>query len=108
MTMARGGPPLLPDSYNRNLQIVQSPGYVAIETEEIHDVRMVPTDGRPHLAKTIRQGLGDSAGRWEGNTLVVDTTNFTDQSPFPGAQTLHVVELFISADPHTHLYQFNV
>jgi hypothetical protein len=108
ITMGRVGPPLLPARYNSNLQIVQSPGYVAIETEEIHDVRMIPVDGRPHLAKNIKQWLGDSVGHWEGNTLVVDTTNFTDQSPFPGAQNLHVVERFTRVDPETILYKFTV
>src|SRR5437762_3064933 len=100
------GPPLLPTRYNSNLQIVQGSGYVAIETEEIHDVRLIPLDGRPHLPKNIRQWLGDSVGHWEGNTLVVDTTNFTDLAPFPGAQNLHVVERITRADEDTLLYQF--
>ncbi|HEV2201157.1 MAG TPA: hypothetical protein VGR73_15165 [Bryobacteraceae bacterium] len=108
ITMARVGPPVLPARYNSNLQIVQGPGYVALETEEIHDARMIPVDGRPHIPKNIRQWLGDSVGHWEGNTLVVDTTNFTDLSPFPGAQNLHVVERFTPVDPETILYQFTV
>jgi hypothetical protein len=108
ITMARVGPPLLPARYNSNLQIVQGAGYVAIETEEIHDARMIPTDGRPHIPKNIRQWLGDSVGHWEGNTLVVDTTNFTDLSPFPGAQNLHVVERFTRVDAETILYKFTV
>ncbi|PYX54578.1 MAG: hypothetical protein DMG73_18880, partial [Acidobacteria bacterium] len=78
------GPPLLPTRYNSNLQIVQGPGYVAIEAEEIHDVRIIPLDGRPHIPKNIHQWIGDSVGHWEGNTLVVDTTNFTDMNPFLG------------------------
>jgi hypothetical protein len=102
------GPPLLPTRYNSNLQIVQGPGYVAIETEEIHDVRVIPTDGRPHISKNIRQWMGDSVGHWEGDTLVVDTTNFTDQTPFRGAQNLHVVERIRRADDETILYQFTV
>ena len=102
------GPPLLPTRYNSNLQITQGPGYVAIETEEIHDVRIIPTDGRPHIAKNIRLWLGDSVGHWEGNTLVVDTTNFTDLMPFPGAQNLHVIERFTRAGEDTILYQFTV
>jgi len=102
------GPPLLPSAYNSNLQIVQGAGYVAIETEMIHDARMIPTDGRPHIARNVRQWLGDSVGHWEGNTLVIDTTNFTDQSPFPGAQNLHVVERLTRVDPDTILYQFTV
>ncbi|PYU22598.1 MAG: hypothetical protein DMG30_14455 [Acidobacteria bacterium] len=102
------GPPLLPTRYNSNLQIVQGPGYVAIETEEIHDVRIIPLDGRPHLPKNIRQWMGDSVGHWEGNTLVVDTTNFTDLNPFPGAQNLHVIERITRAGEDTILYQFTV
>ena len=102
------GPPLLPTRYNSNLQIVQGPGYVAIEAEEIHDVRIIPLDGRAHVPKSIRQWMGDSVGHWEGNTLVIDTTNFTDQSPFPGAQNLHVTERLTRADEDTILYQFTV
>jgi hypothetical protein len=102
------GPPLLPTRYNSNLQIVQGRGYVAIETEEIHDARIIPLDGRPHLPKNIRQWLGDSVGHWEGNTLVIDTTNFTDLTPFAGAQNLHVVERITRTDEDTLLYQFTV
>jgi len=102
------GPPLLPTRYNSNFQIVQGPGYVAIESEEIHDVRIVPLDGRPHLPKNIRQWLGDSVGHWESNTLVIDTTNFTDLTPFPGAQNLHVVERITRSADDTLLYQFTV
>src|SRR5437879_2821274 len=93
--------PLLPTAYNSNLQIVQGRGYVAIETEEIHDVRMIPTDGRPHIPNTIRQWYGDSVGHWEGNTLVIDTTNFTDLSPFRGSQNLHMIERLTRADEDT-------
>lgn len=100
--------PLLPTAYNSNLQIVQGAGYVAIETEEIHDVRMIPTDGRAHIPQSIRQWYGDSVGHWEGNTLVVDTTNFTDKSPFPGAQNVHMIERLTRADEDTILYQFTV
>ncbi len=108
LARANVGPPLLPTRYNSNLQIVQGPGYVAIETEEIHDVRLIPTDGRPHISKNIHQWMGDSVGHWEGNTLVVDTTNFTDLNPFPGAQNLHVIERLTRADADTILYQFTV
>ena len=102
------GPPILPTRYNSNMQIVQGPGYVAIEAEEIHDVRIIRLDGRPHLPKNIHQWMGDSIGHWEGNTLVVDTTNFTDLTPFPGAQNLHVTERITRADEDTILYQFTV
>jgi hypothetical protein len=100
--------PLLPTAYNSNLQIVQGPGYVAIETEEIHDVRIIPTDGRPHISHNVRQWYGDSVGHWEGNTLVIDTTNFTDLSPYQGAQQVHIIERLTRADQDTILYQFTV
>jgi len=99
---------LLPSAYNSNLQIVQGAGYVAIETEMIHDVRIIPTDGRPHIPESIHQWYGDSVGHWEDNTLVIDTTNFSDQNPFPGAQNLHVTERFTRVDAETILYQFTV
>jgi hypothetical protein len=105
---ANVGPPLLPTRYNSNFQIVQGPGYVAIETEEIHDARVIATNGRPHLAKSVHQWMGDSVGHWDGNTLVVDTTNFTDRTPFPGAQNLHVIERITRPDEDTLLYQFTV
>ena len=102
------GPPLLPSAYNSNLQIVQGAGYVAIETEMIHDVRIIPTDGRPHIPESIHQWYGDSVGHWEDNTLVIDTTNFTELTPFKGAQNLHVIERLTLADEDTILYQFTV
>ncbi len=108
LARANVGPPILPAGYNSNLQIVQGPGYVALEAEMIHDVRIIPTDGRPHLPANIRQWGGDSRGHWEGNTLVVDTTNFTDQNPFAGAQNLHVIERLTPVDKDTILYQFTV
>jgi hypothetical protein len=100
--------PLTPSAYNSNLQIVQGPGYVAIETEMIHDVRMIPTDGRAHLPGNIRQWYGDPVGHWEQNTLVIDSTNFTDQSPFRGAQNLHIVERLTRVGQDMILYQFTV
>jgi hypothetical protein len=103
------GPPMLPSAYNNNYQILQAPGYVVILIEMIHDVRIIPLDGRPHLSQHIRQWLGDSRGHWEGNTLVVDTTNFTDKTHFRGAdRNLHLIERFTRADPNTILYEFTV
>ena len=103
------GPPMMPVGYNSNLQIVQGPGYVAILQEMIHDVRMIPTDGRPHIASNIRQWMGDSTGHWEGDTLVVDTTNFTDRTAFRGSSgNLHVVERFRRVDATTVDYSFTV
>jgi len=103
------GPPMLPVGYNGNLQIVQGAGYVAIEQEMIHDVRVIPTDGRPHAPASIHLLMGDSRGHWEGNTLVVDTTNFTDRTAFRGSgEKLHVIERFTRADDNTLRYEFTV
>ncbi|MGD0436920.1 MAG: hypothetical protein ABSB86_10675 [Bryobacteraceae bacterium] len=103
------GPPMLPEAYNSNLQFQQGPGYVAILQEEIHDVRIIPLDGRPHVGPNIHEYMGDSRGRWEGNTLVVDTTNFTDKTRFMGStESLHVVERFTMLDADTILYRFTV
>jgi hypothetical protein len=103
------GPPMMPVSYNSTLQIVQADGYVAILQEMIHEVHMIPTDGSAHLPGNMRQLKGDSRGHWEGDTLVVDTTNFTDQTAFFGSsENLHVVERFRRLDVNTILYQFTV
>lgn len=82
-------------------QILQSPGYVVLVMEAFHDVRIIPLDGRPHLSRSVRQWSGDSRGRWDGNTLIVDTTNFSPSSNFLGsADNLHLVERFtrVAAD----------
>jgi hypothetical protein len=103
------GPPMLPSGYNNNMEIVQGPGYVAIESEMIHDVRMIPLDGRPHVSPDIRLWRGDPRGHWEGNTLVVDTTNFTDETRFRGSsRNLHVVERFTRTGKDTIKYEFTV
>jgi hypothetical protein len=103
------GPPMLPSAYNNNYQIVQGPGFVSILNEMIHDVRVIPLDGRPHLPANIHQLKGDSRGHWEGNTLVVDTTNFTDLTAFRGSsEKLHLVERFTRTEPDTLLYEFTV
>ena len=103
------GPPMMPSGYNSNYQILQAPGYVVILIEMIHDFRIIPLDGRPHIAPDIRQWLGDSRGHWEGETLVVDTTNFTDQTHFRGSdRNLHLVERFTRIDAETILYRFTV
>jgi hypothetical protein len=103
------GPPMLPTGYNSNYQIVQGPGYVMILVEMIHDVRLIPLDGRPHLAPGIHQWLGDSRGHWEGNTLVVDTTNFNGRTAFRGSsENLHLVERFTRVDAETIRYEFTV
>jgi hypothetical protein len=75
----------------------------------VHDVRMIPLDGRPHLSSSVRQWLGDSRGHWEGNTLVVDTTNFTSKTKFKGAdENLHLTERFTRSSADTILYEFTV
>ncbi len=75
------GPPITPSAYNNNLRIVQTPEHVVVVTEMVHDARIIPTDGRPQLPEDIQQWYGSSRGRWEGDTLVVETTNFTDKTP---------------------------
>jgi hypothetical protein len=111
------GPPMLPSFANNspysplvsNYQVMQGPGYVAIVAEILHETRLIPLDGRPHLSQRIRQWMGDSRGRWDGATLVVDTANFTPKSRFrdTGAQ-LHLVERFTRTGPDTLVYEFTV
>lgn len=103
------GPPALPDYFYNNLhQIVQTPNSVLILTEMVHDARIVRMNAQ-HLTKHIRQWLGDSVGHWEGDTLVVDTTNFTDKTRFRGSTAdLHVIERFTRVDDKTLLYRFTI
>jgi hypothetical protein len=104
-----GGPPMLPGPYNNNYQIVQTPEYLMILVEQIHDVRIIRLDGRPHLPANVRQWMGDSLGHWEGDTLVVDTTNLTDKTGFRGsAEDLHVIERFTRVDANTILYRCTI
>jgi hypothetical protein len=101
--------PYLSGGYNNNLQIVQGDGVVAIMHEMNHSVRVIPIDGRPHLPAGVHQFRGDSIGHWEGDTLVVDSTNFTARNPFHGSgDKLHVVERFTRVDADTILYRFTV
>jgi hypothetical protein len=103
------GVPRLGAAYNSYYQIVQSPGYVAITMETIHDARIIPLDNRPHIASNIRQWHGNSVGHWEGNTLVVDTTNYSPKSNFRGAnEKLHIVERFTRVGPDTINYEVKV
>ena len=110
------GPPMLPGGYNNNVQIFQAPGYVALAVEMIHDVRIIPLDRRAHLPAGINQWLGDSRGRWDGDTLVVDTTNFTDKvgsfsttgESWGTGSSLQLTERFTRVDADTLLYQFTV
>jgi hypothetical protein len=100
------GPPMQPVGYNSNLAFVQGPGYVVVIQEMIHDARVIPLDDRPHLGKDIRQIEGDSRGHWDGDTLVVETTNFTGRTQFRGSTAaLKVTERFTRTDPDTIVYQ---
>ena len=102
--------PMIPGANEGNLlQIVQGPGYVTLLHEIDHSTRVIPTDGRQHVPQNIRQWQGDSVGHWEGNTLVVDTTNFTDLTAYRGSgEKLHLVERFTRAADDTMIYQFTV
>jgi hypothetical protein len=110
------GPPMLPYSYNSNYQIMHTRGAFLVHAEMIHDARIIRLDGSPHLPPSIRLWMGDSVGRWAGETLVVDTTNFNDGGGFYGDaggnfgwdRNLHVVERFSLLDADTLLYRFEI
>jgi len=107
--MDRDGPPMLAGAYNNNYQFVQVPGYVMILVEMLHDVRIIPLDGRPQMPQNVRQMMGSSRGRWEGNTLVIETTNFTDKTAFQGAsEKMRLTERFTRVAEDTMRYQFTV
>jgi hypothetical protein len=103
------GPPILPTYFYNNLhQIVQTGDSVLILTEMVHDARVVRMNA-PHLPPTIRKWMGDSTGHWDGDTLVIDTTNFTDKTRFRGSsEALHTVERLTRVDAHTLRYQFTI
>jgi hypothetical protein len=116
--ITRGVPAgMFPAGYNNAYQIVQIPGYVVIEYEMIHEARIIPIDGRPHLPASVKLWNGDSRGHWEGNTLVVDTTNYNDKGwvatsastgrikGIPQSESLHVVERFTRVDANTIKYE---
>jgi hypothetical protein len=103
------GPPMVPSAYNNNVQIVQTRDRVLILNEMIHSARIVDLTRREHLPQQIRFLTGDSIGRWDGDTLVVDTTNFSLEGGFRGATTkLHLVERFTRESPDTLRYEFTV
>ena len=110
------GPPIVPDVYNNNYQIVQTRDYVMIQSEMAHAVRAVPMDGRPHLPKDVRAWQGDSRGHWEGDTLVIDTTNFefNNQTRFGFAydgltdENLRITERFTRTDADTMIYRATI
>ena len=110
---------MFPRAYNNNTQILQAPGYVVLLLEQIHEVRIIPLDGRAHVSPNIRQWMGDSRGHWEGQTLVVDTINFAGKvsalqpwadfnSVSGSGETLHLVERFTPVDADTIAYQVTV
>jgi hypothetical protein len=103
------GPPMDSRAYNNNMQLVQGPGYVAILNEMVHNVRIIPLDGRPHLSGDFKQWVGDSRGRWEGNTLVVDTVNFYNETSLAGSSpNMHLIERFTRVAPDVLLYRYTV
>jgi hypothetical protein len=103
------GPPMLSGPYNNFVQILQTRDHVVIHNEMIHDARIVPLDGRPHLPPSVRLLLGDSRGRWDGDTLVVETTNFTGKTTVRGSgERLRLVERFTRESPSTLIYEFTV
>ena len=103
------GPPVNPSAYNNNIHIFQIPGSVVILVEMVHDVRVVPMDGRPHLPDHIRQWKGDARGHWDGETLVVESTNFTDKTSVRGSgPALYLTERFTRVGAETLLYEYTV
>jgi len=103
------GPPMLSGPYNNYVQILQTHDHVVIVNEMIHDARIVPLDGRPHLPTSMRRWAGDSRGHWDGNTLVVETTNFTPKTNVRGSgERLTLVERFTRSGAGTLLYEFTV
>jgi hypothetical protein len=119
ITWGNVGPPMIPPTYNANLQIMQTRDTVIILHEMMHDARIIPLDGSAHPPSKIQFLAGDSRGHWDGETLVIDTTNFTDKTNFRGpplttrqdiaaSETLHVIERFTRVDADTIRYQFTV
>lgn len=107
--MRGSGPPMMDAAYNSNYQIVQGAGVVMILTEMIHDVRVIPLDDRPQSPAELRQWIGLSRGHWEGDTLVVETTNFNGRNPFSGSdENMKVIERFKRIADDTIQYQFTI
>jgi hypothetical protein len=107
--MGGAGPPLMNAGYNANYQIVQSPGHVMILTEMIHDVRIIPLDDGPLPPQAVRQWTGISRGRWDGDTLVVETTNYNGKNPFRGAsENMKVTERFTRVADDMIDYTFTI
>jgi hypothetical protein len=119
--ITRGAPAgMFPAGYNNAYQIIQTPGYVVIHSEMIHEARIIPVDGRPHAPAQVRQWNGDPRGRWDAKTLVVDTTNYNDRGSIatsaatgrirgiPQSEALHITERFTRVDADTLNYEFTI
>ena len=105
----KAGPPMSAGGYNNHLRLLQTPDYVVIVTEQIHDARIIPMDGRAPIAENIRQWMGSSRGRWEGDTLVVETTHFNGKASYQGSsEDLYLVERFTRVDADTIEYEYTV
>ena len=103
------GPPMNPSAYNNNMQLFQTDDHVVILNEMVHDSRIIPLDDTPALPDDIRQWMGSSRGHWEGDTLVVETGNFTDKTSFRGSgPEMRLVEWFTRTDADTLLYEYTV
>jgi hypothetical protein len=103
------GPPMMPSAYNNNYQLVQTDKYVLIVNEMAHETRIIPLDGRPPLPSTVRQWNGSSRGHWDGDTLVIETTNFRTETDFRGtSENMHLTERFTRIAPDVLLYEFTV
>ena len=108
------GPPIVPASYNNYLQVFQTPDHVVIFTEMVHDARIIPLDGRPHLSASIRQWMGDSRARWEGDTLVIESSNFTPKRGYNiswmnvvgTGETMRLTERLTRVDADTLIYEY--
>jgi hypothetical protein len=109
LIMAGSGPPMMNAGYNSNYQIVQGQGYVMILVEMIHDARIIPIDNRAPLPENMRQWMGDSRGHWDGDTLVIETTNVNGKNPFRGSsEKMHVTERLWRVDANTLGYRFTI
>ncbi len=107
--MDRNGPPMLAGAYNNNYQILQTAGTVMILVEMLHDPRIIPLGARPQLPQQVRQLEGSSRGRWEGDTLVIETANFTDKTAFQGSsENMRLTERFTRTSEDTITYRFTV
>ncbi len=105
----KAGPPMSAGGYNNHLRLLQTPGYVVIYTEQIHDARIIPIDARRPILGKIRQWMGSSSGHWDGDTLVVETSNFNGKASYQGSSDgLSLVERFTRVDAETIAYEYTI